>query len=133
VTTGSSATVPAGRVISSDPSGGTFEFLGFPVNLVLSTGVPDAIAPTATFTSPANGAIVTGTVAVSVNATDNVAVVGVQFFVDGAPLGLEDKAAPFTRNWNTGPRTANLGPHTLTAVARDAAGNTTTVAVNVTK
>jgi hypothetical protein len=59
--------------------------------------------------------------------------VGVQFFVDGVALGAEDKAAPFTRNWNTGARTANLGPHTLTAVARDLAGNTTTVSVNVTK
>jgi hypothetical protein len=133
VTTGSSATVPAGRVISSDPAGGTFEFLGFPVNLVLSTGVPDTIAPTVTFTSPANGAVVTGTVVLAVNATDNVGVVGVQFFVDGVAQGAEDKAAPFTRNWNTGTKAANLGPHTLTAVARDAAGNTTTVAVNVTK
>jgi hypothetical protein len=70
---------------------------------------------------------------VAVNATDNTGVVGVQFFVDGVALGAEDKAAPFTRNWNTGARTANLGPHTLTAVARDTAGNTTTVAVNVTK
>jgi hypothetical protein len=133
VTTGSSTTVPAGRIISSDPPAGTFEFLGFPVDLVVSNGLPDAIAPTVTFTSPANGAVVTGTVAVSVNATDNIGVVGVQFFVDGAPLGLEDKAAPYTRNWNTGGKAANLGPHTLTAVARDVAGNTTTVAVNVTK
>src|SRR3954469_18648380 len=133
VTVGSSLTVPAGRVISSDPPGGTFVFIDLPVNLVISNGLPDAIAPTVTFTSPLNGAVVSGTVAVTVNATDNTGVVGVQFFVDGVALGAEDKAAPFTRNWNTGARTANLGPHTLTAVARDNAGNTTTVSVNVTK
>jgi Bacterial Ig domain/PASTA domain len=132
VTIGSSLTVPAGRVISSDPPGGTFEFIDFPVNLVISNGLPDTIPPTVTFTSPLNGAGVQGSVAVAVDATDNIGVVGVQFFVDGNPLGAEDKVAPYTRSWATGPRGTQLGAHTLTAVARDVAGNTTTVSVNVT-
>ena len=51
--------------------------------------------------------------------------------VDGAPLGAEDPTAPYSVSWDT---TAALnGTHTLTAVARDAAGNTTTSApVSVT-
>ena len=132
VTVGPSLTVPAGRVVSSDPPGGSFQFVDTRVNLIISNGLPDTIPPTVRFTSPLDGAGVQGSVAVAVDATDNIGVVGVQFFVDGNPLGAEDKLAPYTRNWATGPRGTQLGPHTLTAVARDVAGNTTTVSVNVT-
>jgi len=130
VAVGSSTTVPAGRVISSDPPAGTWEFLGTPVNLLISNGVPDAIPPTVTITSPANGAVLTKAFTLSANATDNVIVVGVQFYIDGAPFGTEDKAAPYTRNIPRG--TLAAGTHTLTAVARDNAGNTATAAVTVT-
>jgi len=76
-------------------------------------------------TAPANGATVSGTtVAVSATAADNVGVAGVQFKVDGANLGAEDTVSPYSVTWNT-TAVAN-GSHTLTAVARDAAGNTTT-------
>src|SRR5439155_1554366 len=51
---------------------------------------------------------------------------GVQFKLDGAKLGAEDSSAPYSVNWNT-TSIAN-GTHTLTAVARDAAGNQTTSA-----
>ena len=47
---------------------------------------------------------------------------GVQFKLDGANLGSEDTSAPYAVTWNTA--TAANGPHTLSAVARDAAGNT---------
>ena len=67
----------------------------------------------------------------SATASDNVGVAGVQFKLDGANLGTEDTASPYTKTWNT-TATSN-GSHTLTAVARDAAGNTTTAtAVTVT-
>ena len=62
---------------------------------------------------------------VSASATDNVAVVGVQFKLDGVNLGAEDTTAPYAVSWNTA---GSSGTHTLTAVARDAAGNTTTSA-----
>ena len=55
---------------------------------------------------------------------------GVQFFIDGAPFAAEDKVAPYTRNIPKG--TLAVGTHTLTAVARDVAGNLTTTAVIVT-
>jgi len=51
-------------------------------------------------------------------------VAGVQFLVDGAALGAEDTAAPYSVSWNT--TGASNGSHTLTATARDAAGNRTT-------
>ena len=78
-------------------------------------------------TAPANGTTVSGTsVAVSANASDNVGVSGVQFKLDGANLGTEDTTSPYSVTWNT--TTASNGSHTLTGVARDATGNTTTSA-----
>ena len=41
-------------------------------------------------------------------------------------LGAEDTSAPYSRTWDT--LTAGNGTHSLTAVARDAAGNTNTSA-----
>jgi hypothetical protein len=72
--------------------------------------------------APASGTAVSGTVVVSASASDNVGVAGVQFKLDGANLGAEVTAPPFSVTWSsTG---AANGTHTLTAVARDAAGNT---------
>ncbi|MBI2100713.1 MAG: right-handed parallel beta-helix repeat-containing protein [Candidatus Vogelbacteria bacterium] len=97
-----------------------------------SGGTPgDTTPPTVSITAPANGATVSGTIAVAANATDNVGVAGVQFKVDGANLGAEDTTAPYAVNWNT--TSATNGSHVLTAVARDGAGLTTTsAAVSVT-
>ena len=92
----------------------------------------DTTAPTVSITAPVGGSTVSGSVPVSANASDNVGVVGVQFKVDGANLGAEITTAPYALTWNTLAQTAN-GVHTLTAVARDAAGNSTTSAgVSVT-
>src|SRR5581483_11727248 len=78
-------------------------------------------------TAPSSGAFVAGSsVTVSANASDNTGVVGVQFKLDGANLGTEDTTSPYSITWNS--TTATDGSHTLTAVARDAAGNTTTSA-----
>src|SRR5437870_2542616 len=89
--------------------------------------------PTASITAPSNNAIVSGTaVAISATASESGgAIAGVQFKLDGANLGVEQTAAPYSISWNTA--VAAIGVHTLTAVARDAAGNTaTSPAVNVT-
>jgi hypothetical protein len=96
-----------------------------------TSSVIDTIPPTISITAPANGATVSGPVAVSANATDNVAVTSVQFFLDGANLGLPLAAAPYSVSWDS-TSTAN-GTHTLTAQAKDAAGNVgNAVAVSVT-
>src|ERR1041384_4281171 len=85
----------------------------------------DTAPPTISLSAPANNLTVSGSsVAVSASASDNVGVVGVQFKLDGANLGPEDLLAPFSINWDT--TSAANGPHTLTAVARDLAGNQTT-------
>ncbi|WCB95824.1 virion structural protein [Baekduia alba] len=87
---------------------------------------PDTTPPTVAVTSPSAGASVTGTVSLAANAADNVGVTGVQFRLDGASIGAEDTSAPYTYAWDS-LSTAN-GPHTITAVAKDAAGNSTTAA-----
>jgi len=90
----------------------------------------DAIAPTVAITAPAAGATVSGTVAVNASASDNIAVAGVQFFLDGASLGSEilGPGPAFSVNWST--ITATNGTHTLSARARDTVGNVT-LAANV--
>jgi hypothetical protein len=88
-----------------------------------STVVADTVAPTISITNPPSGASVTGTVNVTASASDNVAVAGVQFLLDGNALGPEDTSAPYSFSWNTA--TSASGQHTLTARARDTSGNTT--------
>jgi Concanavalin A-like lectin/glucanases superfamily/Bacterial Ig domain len=85
---------------------------------------PDTSAPVVSVSAPANGATVSGTVAVAANASDNVGVAGVQFRLDGANLGAEDQSAPYSIAWSS--TAASNGSHVLTAVARDAAGNVAT-------
>jgi hypothetical protein len=87
-------------------------------------GNDDTTAPTVSVTAPSNGATVSGNTTVSTNASDNVAVAGVQFKLDGSNLGSEDTSSPYSISWNAS--LASNGSHSLTAVARDAAGNTTT-------
>ena len=61
----------------------------------------DTTPPTVSMTAPAAGATVSGTVALSANASDNVGVVGVQFLVNGVATGAEDTTSPYSVNWNT--------------------------------
>jgi Big-like domain-containing protein len=107
-------------------------FTSNPVTVTVNNAPPpDTTPPNVTIASPANGATVSGTITISANASDNVGVAGVRFHLDGASLGAEDTSAPYAGSWNTA-GVAN-GSHTLTAIARDAAGNTrTSVPVTVT-
>src|SRR3954452_3423734 len=92
----------------------------------------DSVSPTVAITAPAAGAQVSDILNGAENASDNVGVVGVQFLVDGVNAGMEDAAPPYGLAWDT--RTVSNGAHTLTARARDAAGNVTvsaSVSVNV--
>jgi hypothetical protein len=94
------------------------------IRLSITPPPPDTTPPTVSLSVPANGATVTGaSVTVSATASDNVGVSGVQFKLDGANLNSEDTSSPYSITWNS--TTAANGSHTLTAIARDAAGNTT--------
>src|SRR5262249_16550597 len=61
---------------------------------------PDPTPPTVAMTAPASGATVSGSaVTVSATAADNVSVAGVQFTLDGANLGAEVTAIPYSIAW----------------------------------
>jgi hypothetical protein len=94
------------------------------------TPPPDTMPPTVAMNAPATGATVSGLVSLSALASDDTALVGVQFLVDGIPLGEEVPAPPYSVVWDTA---TISGDHVLTAVARDIVGNTSTSApVSVT-
>jgi hypothetical protein len=108
------------KVTASDRAGNT----SGPSNEASGTSTPDTLNPTVSVTAPSNGSTLSGTVNVTANASDNDAVAGVQFLLDGQPLGAEDTTAPYSVSWNT--RLGTDGPHVLAARARDASANTAT-------
>ena len=90
------------------------------------TGPVDVVPPVVSVTAPAEGATVTGTVEVTADATDDTGVAGVQLLIDATTTGPEDTTSPYSLTWNT--LTTTNGTHTITARARDLAGNLTTSA-----
>ena len=112
------------RVKSMDSAGNLAVSGDFTFTTTAGT-ILDVTPPTVAITSPANNqSNLSGTIAVTANASDNTGVAGVQFRLDGVNLGTEDTSAPYSVAWNTANATA--GGHNLTAIARDAAGNTGT-------
>lgn len=67
---------------------------------------------------------VSGIIVVAADASDDVGVVGVQFYLDGVALGAEVLTPPYEILWDSS--SVVDGTYTLTALARDAAGNMTT-------
>jgi glucose/arabinose dehydrogenase/PKD repeat protein len=91
-------------------------------NEAVGASLADA-PPSATLTAPSGGTV-SGTVVLKAAATDDVGVAGVQFLVDGSPVGSEDTGSPYEFSWaSTG--VAN-GTHKIAARARDTANQTTT-------
>jgi hypothetical protein len=114
-------TAPAGSyfyVVKAEDAAGN---LGPASNEASATITADTTAPTVSVTAPAGAATVSGSVAVAASAADAVGVAGVQFKLDGANLGAEDTTSPYSVSWDT--TAAANGAHTLTALARDGAGN----------
>ena len=82
--------------------------------------VPADQPPSVSVTAPASGATVSSTVSVSASASDDVGVAGVQFRLGAVNLGSEDTSAPYSISWDT--TTVSNGSYSITAVARDTAG-----------
>ena len=110
------------------------QYTSNPVTVTVANAPPpppaDTMPPTVSITSPSNGQTIAGTVTVRASASDNVGVVGVQFRIDDINFGAEDTSAPYSVSWNTA--SASDGSHTITAIARDAAGNRSPVSAPVT-
>jgi hypothetical protein len=89
---------------------------------------PDTTPPTVSVTLPAANAVVSNSVTLAANATDNAGgagVTNVTFLVDGTVVG-SDSSAPYTASWNS--LTMPNGQHSIQARAKDGAGNQTTSA-----
>jgi thermitase len=93
--------------------------------------VADTTAPVVAIANPTTGAV-SGTVNVTVNATDNNGAAGINMsvYIDGQ-LKASGAGSSLAYSWNT--RKVAAGTHTIQAVAKDAAGNTSTTSVQVTR
>ena len=127
-TTVAASTTYTYTVKAFDPSGNV-SAASEPLSVTTPAG--DTTPPTVSMTSPADGSSVTGTLSITAAASDSSGVGGVQFLLDGSPLGAEDTSSPYSLSWNSA--TVANGSHTLSARARDTVGNTaTSSAVKVT-
>jgi peptidoglycan/xylan/chitin deacetylase (PgdA/CDA1 family) len=86
--------------------------------------------PTISMLTPLNNSTVSGSQTISANASDAQGISSVQFKLDGNNLGSPVLNAPYSINWDT--TAVSNGSHTLTAVATNTAGLTSTApSVNV--
>ena len=86
---------------------------------------PDTTSPAVAMSAPLGGASVAGLVVVDVAATDAVGVVKVDLYVDGI-FFVTDTVSPYSFVWDT--TVLPNGPHTLSALASDAANNSAATA-----
>jgi hypothetical protein len=110
------------EVTQASPGAGTWYIMvvsysgtgAYQLTCTLTTGSADTTAPTVSITSPANGATVSGSVTVTVSASDNVGVTSTAISIDGG-------AYTTSLTWAT--TSVADGSHTIQARAQDAAGN----------
>lgn len=117
---GATKSVPGDTVrirLTSDWSVTSF---GFEVAKVAGLG---GTPSTATITSPADGATLSGTTRITATASDNVGVTRTALYIDGA-LAASSASAGLSYSWNTS--NAASGSHTLVSKAYDDAGNVRT-------
>ena len=89
----------------------------------------DTVPPTVSITSPAWATTVSGELTATINASDDVGVLVVKFWLDGLYQGY-DPSAPFSWTWDT-TSLAN-GAHRILVEASDTSGNRSWAAVNFT-
>jgi chitodextrinase len=101
-----------------------------PSATVTVTTENDTAAPAVSIETPSDGAMLTGTAVIEVDATDNTSVTSVELFVDGSRVAQLEQA-PYRFDWDT--TTVDNGDHAIHAVAHDAFGNgASTTPMNVT-
>ncbi len=110
-------TIATPGVVTSPGTGSPNLFL---YTATIGDGNSDSEAPVAALTAPAEGDAVVGTVNLAADASDNVGVTRVSFFVNGVFLG-SDTSAPYEFAWDT--TQGGNGPQTVVAKAFDAGGN----------
>jgi serine protease len=92
--------------------------------LIYNTDIP----PTCIITSPSNSATVSGNVNIEVNATDDIGITKIDFYVDSTFIG-SDTTKPYSLIWDS--TTVGDGLHTISATAFDTASQSTSDSVNI--
>jgi chitinase len=92
-----------------------------------SVVIPDTTPPVISIASPPNAAV-SGNLTIAASASDNVGVSSVMISAGGATL-CTATVAPYSCPWNT--TTVANGYYTVSATAKDLAGNTANASVNV--
>lgn len=82
---------------------------------------PDVTPPTVSLTSPSDATATSSNVFFAANASDDDAVAGVSFFVNGILQGGEDTSSPYSMSWNS--TATSSGSKIVVAVARDDSNN----------
>ncbi len=93
---------------------------------VTITSEADTEDPTIEITSPTNGETVSGTETIEANATDNIEVRYVKFYIDEV-FKANDSSSPYSYNWITGTN----GSYEIKAIAEDTSGNTAEEIISV--
>jgi subtilisin family serine protease len=98
----------------------------------ITVSISNASTLAVAITKPANGSTVSGTVGVTASASTSGGTTGIKqsLYIDGA-LKATSSGGSLDYNWNT--RKVANGRHTLSVVATDSAGNSSTNSVSVTK
>ncbi|TWJ17309.1 hypothetical protein JN12_03084 [Geobacter argillaceus] len=104
---------------AKDVAGNVSPVFGSPKTIVINLSL-DTSAPTINLTSPGNNSTVSAITTISANATDNVGVTRVDYYVNGI-LRAAINALPYNFSWNT--TTESNGSYMLFAKAYDAANN----------
>ncbi len=110
---------------ASDASHGNFTSASYIV-------FTDLLAPTVSITSPVDGSVLgkSASVTIGVTSSDNVAVKKVEIYIDGQ-IKVTDILLPYSYKWNT--KNVAKGQHSIMAKAYDAAGNSSSASIIVTK
>ena len=120
--------------VAEDTSGNyaTTSPLTFTVNQTTGTST-DTVPPSVTLVAPTASSTVSGSVSLTANASDNVAVANVGFLIDGTTVQtITGSSSPYSYAWDNSTSVAD-GTHNVTAVAEDTSGNyATTTPVSFT-
>ena len=88
--------------------------------------------PSVSITNPNNGSTVSGTVTITADASDDKGVTQVEFFVDGASVGVDnDGSNGWSASWDS-TIAADDSAHSISAEATDTIGQTKNDSINVT-
>lgn len=103
---------------STDSSGNTSTSTDY---TFMTAAIPDSTAPTVFIVVPSTGEATSSTVTLVASSSDNVAVAGVQFYINGVAQGSEDVSAPYSIAWDS--TASSSGSKIIFAVARDSSNN----------